>query len=110
MDNRAKGQQEDGAELPQPERPVIYALNLFASYGSFSGDVLIAPRETDTTFGVRTTMLGTGPSYRSSYQPSVALILKRHPECWDSNFNLADEINYAMVPDPGGAPGAAQGR
>jgi ABC-type transport system substrate-binding protein len=81
------------------KEPVVFALNYFASYGSFSGNVLIVPKETDTTFDVRTSMLGTGPFYLSKYEPSVALILKRHPDYWDNNFNLVDQINYPVVPE-----------
>jgi peptide/nickel transport system substrate-binding protein len=81
------------------KEPVVYALNYFASYGSFSGNVLIIPKETESSFDIRTNMLGTGPFYLQNYSPAVALTMKRHPEYWDQNFAYVDQINFPIVPE-----------
>ena len=45
----------------------------FASYGSFTGNVEIIPKETDNGFDPRSDMIGTGPLHARKYTPSVSL-------------------------------------
>src|SRR5438874_6765763 len=41
------------------KEPVVYTLGIFASYGSFSGQVVIVPKEADSGFDMRNDMIGT---------------------------------------------------
>ncbi len=81
------------------KEPVNYALNLFASFGSFTGNVIMLPKETEGGYDIRNTMIGTGPYFLSDYQPSVGFTLKRNPDYWDQNANMVDQINQPIVLD-----------
>jgi peptide/nickel transport system substrate-binding protein len=77
------------------KEPIIYALGLFTS--SSSGGIVMIPQETDTTFNISNDMIGTGGFYLSDYTPSVSFTFKRHPEYWDPDFALVDQIDLPMV-------------
>jgi ABC-type transport system substrate-binding protein len=79
------------------KEPLTYALELFASFGSFTGNIVIIPKEADGGFDLRREMIGTGPYFLSEYQPAIGYTLKRHPDYWDQNANLVDQINYPIV-------------
>ena len=81
------------------KEPLVYALELFASYGSFSGAVVVVPKETDTSFDIRGDILGTGPFILGNYTASVGATLKRNPDYWDKDFALADQIDLPIVPE-----------
>jgi ABC-type transport system substrate-binding protein len=81
------------------KEPLTFALNLFGSFGSFTGNVVIIPKEADGGFDLRREMIGTGPYYLDNYTPSVGFTLKRNAEYWDQNHNLVDQINYPIVID-----------
>jgi peptide/nickel transport system substrate-binding protein len=82
------------------KEPLVYALSLLASYGSFTGNVVMVPKEAENNvFDIRRDMIGTGPFFLSEYQPSVGFTLKRHGDYWDQNANLLDQINYPIVSD-----------
>jgi peptide/nickel transport system substrate-binding protein len=82
------------------KEPLVYALELFASYGSFTGNVVIVPKETDTSFDIRGDSIGTGPFFLANYAPSVGLTVKRNADYWDKDFALVDQIDYPIVADP----------
>ena len=67
------------------KEPVVYVLQLLASYGSFTGNVVIIPKETESGFDIRRDMIGTGPFYLDNYTPSVSYTLKRNADYWDPN-------------------------
>ena len=77
--------------------PVVYALALFTS--SSSGGIVIVPKETDTTFDIRTDMIGTGPWLMKNYTPSVAFTLQRHLDYWDKDYALVDQIELPIIPE-----------
>jgi peptide/nickel transport system substrate-binding protein len=79
------------------KEPVVYLLQLLASYGSFTGNVVIIPKEVESGFDIRRDMIGTGPFYLDNYTPSVSYTLKRNDAYWDANANLVDQINYPIV-------------
>jgi ABC-type transport system substrate-binding protein len=81
------------------KEPLVYALELFASFGSFSGALVVVPKETDSTFDIRSDMIGTGPFILSNYTPSVGATLKRNPEYWDKDFALVDQIDFPILPE-----------
>ena len=79
------------------KEPLVYALELFASFGSFTGNVVIMPKEIESGFDPRRDMIGTGPYMLTEYQPSIGFTLKRNPDYWDQNANFADQINLPIV-------------
>jgi peptide/nickel transport system substrate-binding protein len=81
------------------KEPINYALELFASFGSFTGNVVILPKEVESGFDLRRDMIGTGPYVLTDYQPSVGFTLKRNADYWDQNANLPDQLNYPIVVD-----------
>jgi peptide/nickel transport system substrate-binding protein len=81
------------------KEPLVYALELFASYGSFTGNVVILPKETDNGWDARGDMIGTGPFFAASIQPSVGITLKRNPDYYDNEFAFVDQIEYPVVSD-----------
>ena len=79
--------------------PVAYMVNWFASFGSFTGQILMVPKETDDTFDIRQGMIGTGPFYLKDHQPSVSFTLARNEEYWDKDFVLVDGKELPIVPE-----------
>jgi ABC-type transport system substrate-binding protein len=63
------------------KEPLVYAMHLFAE--NLSGRPLMIPKETGTSFDIRSDMIGTGPFFLSNYTPSVGFTLKRHADYWD---------------------------
>ena len=81
------------------KEPLVYALELFASFGSFTGNIVIMPKEAENTqaLDLRRDMIGTGPYMLTDYQPSIGFTLKRNPAYWDQNANFIEQINYPIV-------------
>jgi len=79
------------------KEPLTYALELFAQFGSFTGNIVVIPKEADGGFDMRREMIGTGPYYLDNYQPSVGYTLKRNDAYWDPNGIFLDQINYPIV-------------
>src|SRR5262249_33909312 len=73
------------------------ALGYFASFGTFSGNVMIVPKETDSGVDLRSDMIGTGPYSLEKYQPSVGWSLKRHPTYYDQEFNNFDGVEMPIL-------------
>lgn len=78
--------------------PVVYALELFAPY-SGGGNMAMIPKETDSTFDIRTEVIGTGPLLMSDYKPSIGFYFKRHPEYYDKDWILVDQIDVPIIPE-----------
>jgi peptide/nickel transport system substrate-binding protein len=82
------------------KEPLVYALELFASNPiSFSGSLIVIPKETDTTFNIGTDMIGTGPYTMTNYSPSVGFTLKRNPDYFDKDWGLVEQIDMPIVLD-----------
>src|SRR5439155_10976702 len=79
------------------KEPVVYTLGIFASYGSFSGQVVIVPKEADSGFDMRNDMIGTGPFMLADYKPSTSFTLKRNPDYWDKDYALVDQIDLPIL-------------
>ncbi len=81
------------------KEPLVYALNLFASFGSFTGNIVIMPKEAEdqTKLDLRRDMIGTGPYMLTDYQPSIGFTLKRNPDYWDQAANNIDQIDMPIV-------------
>ena len=79
------------------KEPLVYALELFASYGHLAAAVVMLPKETDSTFDPRNDMIGTGPFVMSNYTPSVGWTVRRNPEYFDQDFALVDQIDAPII-------------
>ena len=77
--------------------PVAYMPNWFAGFGSFTGQIIMFPKETDTTFDPRQDMIGTGPFQLSQHTPSVGFTLARNPDYWDKDHALVDQIDMPII-------------
>src|SRR5439155_4624392 len=63
------------------------------------GNVIMVPKETDSTFDIKRDVIGTGPFVLSKYTPSVGLTYTRHPDFYDKNVGFIDGIETAIVPE-----------
>jgi ABC-type transport system substrate-binding protein len=81
------------------KEPLVYALELFASFGSFTGNIVMMPKEAEdpNKLDLRRDMIGTGPYMLTDYQPSIGFTLKRNPDFWDKNANYPDQIDMPIV-------------
>ena len=61
------------------KEPVVWASKYFASYGSFTGNYVLYPREADGGFDVRNDMIGHGPWQLAEHRPSIGFKFKRNP-------------------------------
>lgn len=43
--------------------------------------------------------IGTGPFYLDTWEPEQKMCFKKNPYYWDSEYPLADEVNFLVVPD-----------
>jgi peptide/nickel transport system substrate-binding protein len=77
--------------------PVAYMPNWFADFGSFTGAIIMYPKETGTTFDVRQDIIGTGAFMLKEHTPSVNFKLGRNPDYWDKDFALVDEIDMPII-------------
>ena len=67
------------------KEPIVYIPNWFASFGSFTGQIIMYPKEADSSFNLSNDIIGTGPFQLKSHQPSVNFILERNPDYWDKD-------------------------
>jgi peptide/nickel transport system substrate-binding protein len=77
--------------------PVAYMPNWFADFGSFTGLIIMYPKETESTFDVRQDIIGTGPFMLKEHTPSVNFTLARNPDFWDKDYALVDEIQMPII-------------
>jgi len=82
------------------KEPLAYALQYFANYGSFSGNIVMLPREADGGgLELRGNIVGHGPFELDSYRPSVGFTLKRNQNYYDKDWALVDQIDMPIVPE-----------
>src|SRR5262249_11672812 len=75
--------------------PIVYVLGLFSS--NATGNVVMVPKETDSTFNINTDMIGTGPFVMTKYNPSVSFSFARHPDYWDKDYALVDQVELPII-------------
>jgi peptide/nickel transport system substrate-binding protein len=79
------------------KEPLSYALHYLGAFGSFTGDLVMMPKEAGGAFDPRREMIGHGPFQLASVQPSVAYSFKRHPDYYDKDAALVDQIDVPVV-------------
>jgi len=82
------------------KEPVVYVANYFGGFGSFTGQVMMYPKETASSFDTRNDMIGHGPFMLTGHTPSVGFTLKRNPDYWDKDWALVDQIDIPVVIEP----------
>jgi peptide/nickel transport system substrate-binding protein len=75
--------------------PVIWAPSFFTS--ASSGAIVMVPKETDTTFDIRTDMIGTGPFVMTNYNPSVSITFQRNEEFFDKDWPLVKQLDLPII-------------
>ena len=79
--------------------PLAYAVNWFAAFGSYTGQIQMFPKEINGGYDPAQKVIGTGPWYISAHEPSVSFTLTRFAEYWDPDYALIDEIFMPILPD-----------
>jgi ABC-type transport system substrate-binding protein len=79
--------------------PIVYVVNWFAAFGSFTGAIIMYPKEADGGFDLRSDIIGTGPYQLKSHEPSVNFVLERNPDYWDDSYAMVDEVEMPIIPD-----------
>ena len=79
------------------KEPLTYIHNYFASYGSFTGNMVIYPKEADGGFDVRNQMIGHGPWYLSERTPSVSFKFKRNLDYFEKESYFPDDLEMPVL-------------
>jgi ABC-type transport system substrate-binding protein len=79
------------------KEPVAYMVNWFACFGSPTGQILMYPKETGSSFDIRQDMIGTGPFQLKQHTNSVSFVLERNPDYWDKDFALVQTIEQPVL-------------
>jgi peptide/nickel transport system substrate-binding protein len=77
--------------------PIVYIPNWFAAFGSFTGQIIMYPKEADSSLNLGNEIIGTGPFQLKSHTPSVNFVLERNPEFWDKDAAMFDTIEMPIV-------------
>jgi peptide/nickel transport system substrate-binding protein len=78
--------------------PIVYIPNWFASFGSYTGQISIYPKEAGGGgLDLRSDIIGTGPFQLKSHTPSVNFTLERNPNYWDQDAAMFDTIEMPIV-------------
>ncbi|HEX5367832.1 MAG TPA: ABC transporter substrate-binding protein, partial [Dehalococcoidia bacterium] len=79
--------------------PIVYIPNWFASFGSFTGQIIMFPKEAADpgALDLRQNIIGTGPFMLKQHTPSVGFTLARNPDYWDDKAAMFDEIQMPIV-------------
>ncbi|HLF77317.1 MAG TPA: ABC transporter substrate-binding protein [Dehalococcoidia bacterium] len=81
------------------KEPLSYALRYFAEFGSLTGNLVMLPKEAESGYDTRNTMIGHGPYELSAVEPSVRYQVKRNPEYWDAGSYFIDQIDMPIAPE-----------
>lgn len=79
------------------KEPLAFIHKYFASYGSFTGNMVIYPKEADGGFDVHNQMIGHGPWYLTEHTPSVSFKYKRNPDYFEKNAYFPDELSEPVL-------------
>jgi peptide/nickel transport system substrate-binding protein len=78
--------------------PIVYMPNWFASFGSFTGQIIMYPKEAGgSSLDLRNDIVGTGPFQLKAHTPSVSFTLERNPDYWDKDAAMFDTIEMPIV-------------
>lgn len=75
------------------KEPVVYVLGMFCHLSAFP----ILPKEIDSGYDPRTTIIGSGPVYVSQYTPAVGVTFKRHPGYYKKDLPNIDQIDMPII-------------
>jgi peptide/nickel transport system substrate-binding protein len=75
------------------KEPTSYILTQFGA----SAAPCVIPKETDSTFDIKSDMIGAGPFVLQKYEPSVQMTFTRHPEWWEKDRPFIDEVRLPFI-------------
>jgi len=79
------------------KEPLVYIHKYLASYGSFTGNMVIYPKEAEAGFDVRNDMIGHGPWQLAEKRVSVGYTFKRNPDYWEKDHAFPDTMEMPIV-------------
>jgi peptide/nickel transport system substrate-binding protein len=81
------------------KEPVTYIHKWFASYGSFTGGMVVMPKEAadQAVLDVRNTAIGTGPWVLDKIQTSVGYTFKRNDDYYDDTYAWPDTMEMPIL-------------
>jgi peptide/nickel transport system substrate-binding protein len=79
------------------KEPLTYIQRYLASYGSFTGNMVIYPREADGGFDPRNQMIGHGPWYLRERVPSVSFKFKRNTDYFEKDAYYPDDLEMPVL-------------
>ncbi len=81
------------------KEPVTYVHKYFASYGSFTGGMVIMPKEAEDTavLDVRQNAIGTGPWILDEIRPSIGYTFKRNDAYYDDTAVWPDKMEMPIL-------------
>ena len=88
---------DSGTVVLKLSEPIVYMPNWFAAFGSFTGQIIMYPKEAGGTLDLRNEIIGTGPFQLKAHTPSVGFTLARNPDYWDKDAAMMDTIEMPVV-------------
>ncbi|HWC29326.1 MAG TPA: ABC transporter substrate-binding protein [Dehalococcoidia bacterium] len=81
------------------KEPLVFIHKYLASYGSFTGNLMMYPKEAESGFDIKQDMIGHGPWYLSEKRVSVGYTFKRNPDYYEKDHVFADEMQMPIIPE-----------
>jgi len=79
------------------KEPLVFIHKYFASYGSFTGNIMMYPKEADGGFDVRNDMIGHGPWQLAEHAVSVGYKFKRNPDYYEKDHVFPAELDMPII-------------
>jgi peptide/nickel transport system substrate-binding protein len=81
-------------KLKEPTNYLLPALSPLAS-----GNFVLVPKETDSTYDIQRDVINTGPFILDKYEVGVRFELRRNPEYYDKQKPFLDRLEIAFLPE-----------
>jgi ABC-type transport system substrate-binding protein len=79
------------------KEPITYIHKYFATYGSFTGNMVIMPKEADGGFDIRQDIIGTGPWVLDEIKTSVGYTFLRNENYYDDTAVWPDKLEMPIL-------------
>jgi len=79
------------------KEPLAFVHKYFASYGSFTGNLMMYPKEAESGFDVRNDMIGHGPWFLAEKKVSIGYTFKRNPDYYEKDYVFADQLDMPII-------------
>jgi ABC-type transport system substrate-binding protein len=81
------------------KEPLVFVHKYLASYGSFTGNLMMYPKEAESGFDIKNDMIGHGPWVLSEKRVSVGYTFKRNQDYYEKDYAFADQMDMPIVPE-----------